>query len=158
MEASFQLSYTVKRKGKGSPYSITERKVPGLIPVLGNQSAITFRHARGYPRNPQEGCYQFRCLVNEGTIGVNSLPKTVTRQCRGCDLNSGTTAPESSTLTTPLPQSYTVFRGNSDISKIAVLPSGTLSQTLELEHSLVPAIVLSSRNVGLFFVSQSLRR
>jgi len=51
-----------------------------------------------------------------------------------------------------------VFRGNSDISKIAVLPSGTLSQTLELEHSLVPAIVLSSRNVGLFFVSQSLRR
>jgi len=31
---------------------------------------------------------------------VNSLPKTVTRQRRGCDLNPGPSAPESSTLTT----------------------------------------------------------
>ena len=37
-------------------------------------------------------------------MGVNSLPKTVTRQRRGCDLNPGRTAPESSsTLTTQLP-------------------------------------------------------
>ena len=36
-------------------------------------------------------------------MGVNSLPKTVTRQRRGCDLNPGPSAPESSTLTTPLP-------------------------------------------------------
>jgi len=34
---------------------------------------------------------------------VNSLPKTVTRQRRGCDLNPGHSAPESSTLTTRLP-------------------------------------------------------
>ena len=34
---------------------------------------------------------------------MNSLPKTVTRQCRDCDLNSGPSAPESSTLTTRLP-------------------------------------------------------
>jgi len=34
---------------------------------------------------------------------VNSLPKTVTRQRRGCDLNPGLSAPESSTLTTRLP-------------------------------------------------------
>jgi len=34
---------------------------------------------------------------------VNSLPKTVTRQRRGCDLNTGFSAPESSTLTTRLP-------------------------------------------------------
>jgi len=33
-------------------------------------------------------------------MGVNSLPKTVTRQRRGCYLNPGTSAPESSTLTT----------------------------------------------------------
>jgi len=33
-------------------------------------------------------------------MGVNSLPKTVTRQRRGCDLNPGPAAPESSTLTT----------------------------------------------------------
>jgi len=37
-------------------------------------------------------------LVNRGTLGVNNLPKTVTRQRRGCDLNPGPTAPESSTL------------------------------------------------------------
>jgi len=32
-------------------------------------------------------------------MGVNGLPKTVTRQRRGCDLNLGPSAPESSTLT-----------------------------------------------------------
>ena len=36
-------------------------------------------------------------------MGVNSLPKTVTRQRRGCDLNPDPSAPESSTLTTRLP-------------------------------------------------------
>jgi len=36
-------------------------------------------------------------------MGVNSLPKTVTGQRRGCDLNPGLSAPESSTLTTRLP-------------------------------------------------------
>ena len=36
-------------------------------------------------------------------MGVNSLPKTVSQQRRGCDLNPGPTAPESSTLTTRLP-------------------------------------------------------
>ena len=35
-------------------------------------------------------------------MGVNSLPKTVTRQRRGCDLNPVPSAPESSTLTTRL--------------------------------------------------------
>jgi len=35
-------------------------------------------------------------------MGVNSLPKTVTRQRRGCDLNPGPTAPESSTLTSTI--------------------------------------------------------
>ena len=35
-------------------------------------------------------------MVNRGTMGVNSLPKTVTRQCRDCDLNPGPSAPESS--------------------------------------------------------------
>ena len=36
-------------------------------------------------------------------MGVNSLPKTVTRQRRDCDLNPGPSAPEFSTLTTRLP-------------------------------------------------------
>ena len=36
-------------------------------------------------------------------MGVNSLPKIVTRHRRGCDLNPGPSSPESSTLTTRLP-------------------------------------------------------
>ena len=34
---------------------------------------------------------------------MNSLPKTVTRQHHGCDLNLGPSVPESSMLTTWLP-------------------------------------------------------
>ena len=52
-------------------------------------------------------------------MGVNSLPKTVTWQRRGCDLNPGPTVPESSTLTTRLPShpggmvalTYIFYRG-----------------------------------------------
>jgi len=36
-------------------------------------------------------------------MDVNSLPKAVTRQRRGCDSNPGPSAPESSMLTTRLP-------------------------------------------------------
>jgi len=43
---------------------------------------------------------------NRGTMGVNSLPKVVTRQRRDCDLNAGPSAPESSMLTTRLPMIY----------------------------------------------------
>ena len=39
-------------------------------------------------------------------MGVNSLPETVTRPRRGCDLNPGRSAPESSTLTTRLPSHH----------------------------------------------------
>jgi len=46
------------------------------------------------PPQPLRGCYQFCCLVNRGTMGVNSLPKTVTWQRRGYDLNLGPSAPE----------------------------------------------------------------
>ena len=35
-------------------------------------------------------------------MGVNTLPKTATRQRRGCNLNPGPSAPESRTLTTRL--------------------------------------------------------
>jgi len=43
-------------------------------------------------------------------MGLNSLPKTVTRQRRDCDLNPGPSAPESSTLTTQLPSHPVVKR------------------------------------------------
>ena len=105
----------VKRRPKGSPYSITERRVPELIPVLGSQPAGDVSHKPGSrppllsarpavtPETLKRAATIFFCLVNRGTMGVNSLPKTVTRQRRDCDLNRGLSAPESSTLTTRLP-------------------------------------------------------
>jgi len=56
-------------------------------------------------------------------MGVNSLPKTVTRQRRDCNLNPGPSAPESSTLTTRLPSHPN--KGT---------PHEPLSQTLDLEN------------------------
>ena len=35
------------KKGKGSPYSITERRVPELIPVLDSQPACDVNHKPG---------------------------------------------------------------------------------------------------------------
>jgi len=39
-----QLSQSTTLKGKGSPYSTTERRVPELIPVLGSQPAGDVSH------------------------------------------------------------------------------------------------------------------
>jgi len=56
------------------------------------------------PPQPLRGLLPISLLGEQrGTMGVNSLPKTVARQRRGCDLNPGPTVPESSTLTTRLP-------------------------------------------------------
>ena len=41
------LQYKQMYKGKGSPYSITERRVPELIPVLGSQPADDVSHKAG---------------------------------------------------------------------------------------------------------------
>ena len=42
------LTYTLKvEKGKGIPYSISERRVPELIPVLGSQPAGDVSHNPG---------------------------------------------------------------------------------------------------------------
>jgi len=38
------FSHKKVKKGKGSPYSITERRVPELIPVLGSQPAGDMNH------------------------------------------------------------------------------------------------------------------
>jgi len=93
----------VRTGSKGSPYSITKRGVPELIPVLGSQPAGDVSHKPGgrlplFSARPAltPATLQFCCLVNRGTMGVNSVPKTVTRQHRSCDLNPGPTAPESS--------------------------------------------------------------
>ena len=68
-------------------------------------------------------------------MGVNSLPKTATRQRRDCDLNAGPSAPESSTLTAQLPscgaskisQSYCTGQwpvANSEIVRVCVAAYG----------------------------------
>ena len=50
----YQLTHVVlERKGKGSPHSITERRVPELIPVLGSQPA------GDVIINPTVGCHYF---------------------------------------------------------------------------------------------------
>jgi len=41
-----QTNYDIK-EGKGSPYSIAERRVPELIPVLGSQPADGLSHKPG---------------------------------------------------------------------------------------------------------------
>jgi len=106
-------------KGKGSPYSITKRRVPELISVLGSQPAGDVSHKPDgrlpllsprpavTPATLKEGYHQFSCLVNRGTMGVSTLPKTVTRQRRDCDLSPGPSAPESTMLTTQLPSHQT---------------------------------------------------
>jgi len=43
----------VNEKGKDSPYSITEHRVPELIPVLGSQPAGDASH------KPSVGCHYF---------------------------------------------------------------------------------------------------
>jgi len=41
------LEVSHSKKGKGRPYSITERRVPELIPVLGSQPASGVSHKPG---------------------------------------------------------------------------------------------------------------
>jgi len=67
-------------------------------------------------------------------MGVNSLLMTVTRQRRGCDLNPGPTAPESSTLTTRLPSHPAVHH-----ARLLYLPS--LLAYVVAEHRLVKFVV-----------------
>ena len=55
--------------------SITERRIPELIPVLGSQPAGDVSHKPG-GRLP---LLSVRPAVTPATMGVNSLPKTVTQ-------------------------------------------------------------------------------
>ena len=43
----YKRQYTFCRPVKGSPYSITERRVPELVPVVGSQSAGDVSHTPG---------------------------------------------------------------------------------------------------------------
>jgi len=62
---------------------------------------------------------------------VNSLPKTVTRQRRSCDLNPGPSAPEYSTLTTRLPG----VGDGGQISAMVIYPGREAGVLGEMSHS-----------------------
>jgi len=68
-------------------------------------------------------------------MGVDSLPKTVTRQRRGCDLNPGPTAPESSTPTTRLPFGNTKLMTFLKLVADAPARQRALTLTLTIEPS-----------------------
>jgi len=80
----FTLLAHLGTKGKGSPYSITERRVPELIPVLGRQPAGDVSHKTS-GRLP--------LLSARPAVTLSTLKRAATNF----------TAPESSTLSTRLP-------------------------------------------------------
>ena len=55
------------------------------------------------PSQPLRGLLPILLLGEQRHDGCEQFAKNVTRQRRGCDLNAGHSAPESSTLTTRLP-------------------------------------------------------
>jgi len=70
-------------------------------------------------------------------MGVNSLPKTVTRQRRGCDLNPDLSAPESSTLTTRLPSRVVSWQNYSQHLSEKILFSGFLFHQVVHKHRFI---------------------
>ena len=70
------------KKGKGSPYSIAERRFPKLIPVLGSQPAGDVSHKVGgrlplLSSRPAVTPATLKRAATRGMMGVNSLPKTL---------------------------------------------------------------------------------
>jgi len=119
--AHVNITYVSYKKGSPQAYSFTEGRVPQLIPVLDSQPAGNVSHKPDgrlplLSARPTVTLAAFKrassmqpiLLFGEQrrTMGVNSLPNTVTRQRRDCDLNPGHCAPESSTLTTRLPSHH----------------------------------------------------
>ena len=116
---SIQILPTVK--GKGSPYSITERRVPELISVLGSQPTGDVSHKPGgrlpllstpgaqLPSQPLRGLQPVSLLGEQRHDGCDQFAQDCyPTASRLRDLNPGPSAPESSTLTTRLPSHDTV--------------------------------------------------
>jgi len=109
------VTFLIWNLKKVSPYSITERRDPELIPVLGSQPAGDVSHKPGSrlplvsarpavtPATLKRAATNFAAWWTEARWVWTVCYRTVTRQRRDCDLNPGPSAPESSTLTTRLP-------------------------------------------------------
>ena len=133
------LKCPVYCKRKGSPYSITKRRVPELTPVLCSQPAGDVSHKSHKPAgrlplllarpavtpatlkraatNFAAWWTEARCVNSfyramlcihprywhNASRGPSAIAELLVLRRRGCDLNPGPCAPESSTLTTRLP-------------------------------------------------------
>ena len=102
------------KKGKASPYSTAERRVPQLIPVLGSQHAGDVSHKPGgrmpllstrpavTPATLKRAATNCATWWTEArwvwTVCLSLLPDSI-----DCDLIPSPSAPESSTITTRLP-------------------------------------------------------
>ena len=101
------LTKTTKQK----KIKVAHTRLPELIPVLGSQAAGDVSHKPGgrvpllsaRPAVTLIGLVPISLLGEQRHDGCDEFARDCYRQRRGCDLNRGPTAPESSTLTTPLP-------------------------------------------------------
>ena len=91
-------------------------KPDGRLPLLSARPAVT-------PATLKRAAANFAAWW---TIGVNTLPKTVTRQHCNCDLNLGPSALESSTLITRLP-SHPITHSHGSACKDVTTPIHILS-------------------------------
>ena len=109
------------------------------------------------PSQPLRGLLPISLIGEQRHEGVNSLPKTVTRQRRGCDLNPGPTAPEASALTTRLPSHPDLTRGTKTSLHERLVAGGPATQSCRTgrrEHcdwapTPTPPPPLSRRNLTL---------
>ena len=106
-------------------------KPGGRLPLLSARPAVTPQPLRGLlpvlllGEQRHSGCEQF-------------ASKTVTRQRRDCDLNSGPSAPESSTLTARLPSHRITGSGQKSVESVLgveeeVFTVGTTSDKVRFE-------------------------
>ena len=65
------------------PAGDASHKPDGRLPLLFARPAVTLT------TQPLKGLLPISLLGEQGTMDVNSLPKTATRQLRDCDLNPG---------------------------------------------------------------------
>ena len=77
----FLLLPSEVKKGKGSPYSITERRVPELIPVLGSQPAGDVSH-----KPDGMAAVTFRQLPSQPFTGLLPISLHGEQRQDGCEL------------------------------------------------------------------------
>ena len=97
-------------------------------------------------------------------MGVNSLPKTVNRQRRGCDLKPGPTAPESSTLTARLPSRPDPYSRKNSRSEVRQSGNGrdrarySAEDRGSLDRRPASFIVTTAKTTNLTVILQTSRR